>query len=144
MNMKKTYIILSLFLSLVLAKADFDGNALRRVNKTVKYEPQEVYNTEINESSQSRQNRTRTNYFLDTFDSDLDGWTIDDGWNRTDINFHSPDYSMKSFDNNQSLPQLGQLTSPIYTLPEQPLNESIHYSFWLRNDTVSYTHLRAH
>ena len=81
-------------------------------------------------------NRTQKNYFLDTFDDSLDGWTIDDCWNRTDINFYSPDYSMNSFDNNQSLPQLCQITSPTYTLPEQSLNESIHYSFWLRNDML--------
>ena len=79
---------------------------------------------------------TQTDYFLDTFDSDLDGWTIDNGWNRTDINFYSEDYSMNSFDNNQSLPQSWKLTSPVYTLPEQPFNETLHYSFWLRNDML--------
>jgi len=79
---------------------------------------------------------TQTDYFLDTFDSDLDGWTIDNGWNRTDIKFHSPDYSINSFENNQSLSQLWQLTSSVYTLPEQPLNETIHYSFWIRNDML--------
>jgi len=90
-------------------------------------------NSQINQNSSTQ---SQTNYFLDTFDSDLDGWIIDDCWNRTDINFHSPDYSMNSFDNNQSLPQLCQITSPTYTLPEHPLNETIHYSFWLRNDML--------
>ena len=80
--------------------------------------------------------RTQNNYILDTFDYNLDGWSIDDCWNRTDINFYSPDYSINSFDNNQSLPQLCQITSPTYTLPEQSLNESIHYSFWLRNEML--------
>ena len=90
-------------------------------------------------NSQQNQNssiQSQTDYFLDTFDSGLDGWTINDCWNRTDINFYSPDYSMNSIDNNQSLPQICQITSPVYTLPEPLLNETIHYSFWLRNDML--------
>ena len=79
--------------------------------------------------------RSQTDYYLDTFDSGLNGWALDNGWIRTDMMFHSPDYSMNSSDNNSN-PQLWQLTSPLYLLPEQPLNETIHYSFWLRNDML--------
>ena len=97
----------------------------------------EILKREItSQGNQTVSTRTQTTYFLDTFDSNLDGWTIDDGWIKTDNDFYSPDYSMNSYDNNQSLPQLWQLTSPTYPLPEQPLNETIHYSFWLRNDML--------
>ena len=97
----------------------------------------EILKREItSQGNQTVSTRTQTTYFLDTFDSNLDGWTIDDGWIKTDNDFYSPDYSMNSYDNNQSLPQLWQLTSPTYPLPEQPLNETLHYSFWLRNDML--------
>ena len=79
----------------------------------------------------------QTNYFLDTFDSNLDGWNIDEGWNRSDFDFHSPDYSINSFENNDGNSQMWQITSPVYTLPTGLLNETIHYSFWLRNDMLS-------
>ncbi|MBT7378004.1 MAG: hypothetical protein HN820_07590, partial [Candidatus Marinimicrobia bacterium] len=85
----------------------------------------EILKREItSQGNQTVSTRTQTTYFLDTFDSNLDGWTIDDGWIKTDNDFYSPDYSMNSYDNNQSLPQLWQLTSPTYPLPEQPLNET--------------------
>ncbi|MBC8311129.1 MAG: T9SS type A sorting domain-containing protein [Candidatus Marinimicrobia bacterium] len=122
-----------ILISNVKAKNVFD----RRLIEKIKLNSYEI---ELKRESNTHQNQhssiqTQTDYFLDTFDSDLDGWSIDDGWVRTDYNFHSPEHSINSADNNQST-QLWQITSPIYTLPIQPTNETIHYSFWLRNDML--------
>ena len=128
------FTLILIFINTVTAK----HNANSRLNQKNKLTNHDI---EIERGISSNQEltlstRNQNNYFLETFDYSLEGWTIDDCWNTTDINFYSSDYSITSFDNNQALPQLCQITSPTYLLPEQSLNESIHYSFWLRNDML--------
>ena len=84
-------------------------------------------------STPERSTRNQTQYYLETFDSDTQ-WQIGEGWEQTDANYYSSDYSINSFEQGESVFQTWSLTSPIITLPNAPINETIHYSFWLRND----------
>ncbi len=84
-------------------------------------------------STHQRSTRSQTQYYLDEFNEDHQ-WQIGEGWEHTDANYYSSEYSINSFEDGEGVFQTWSLTSPVITIPQAPINETIHYSFWLRND----------
>ena len=70
--------------------------------------------------------------WIENFENGVNGWSLDSGWEITDLHHQSENYSMLSA--NDGTTGNFQLTSPLIQLPDVGLNETMLFSYFLKLD----------
>ena len=89
-------------------------------------------------NSQNRETRDdTTTIWLEDFEGDISGWTVENGWELTEESSYSPTHSFKIYDDNFDV--LSSIVSPILTVPEiNPESELMKMNFALRVDLPDF------
>ena len=89
-------------------------------------------------NSQNRETRDdTTTIWLEDFEGDISGWTVENGWELTEESSYSPTHSFKIDDDNFDV--LSSIVSPILTVPEiDPESELMKMNFALRVDLPDF------
>ena len=89
-------------------------------------------------NSQNRETRDdTTTIWLEDFEGDISGWTVENGWELTEESSYSPTHSFKIDDDNFDV--LSSIVSPILTVPEiNPESELMKMNFALRVDLPDF------
>ena len=87
-----------LFINYIQAKPNYKKSSKKLHFTTNDNSSRGILKIENNNNKNILLNRNQNNYYLNSFDDGLDNWIINDGWNRSDLDFYSEEYSINSFD----------------------------------------------